>query len=245
MNINDNSKRILDYRLNKMNNYRNNNDNKNYNNVSRHDIEYKSNNEKNDTNPRDIIDTKYKKIININNNKPKNLNRNNIAYLSHRNVYLPYETQTNQSNYKRIEKPKVNNYKPYNIKQYIPLTKNYSTALLNNNYSFYRNVNQNNNINNTMYSTHTFRNVYPNNNTNTNTNSMYSTHTFRMPPYKGINDRRNYNTFTFTREMKLNDSQQEYNKEALRKGVTTVVQHYSGIKERLNNTEVNTLKIRL
>ena len=221
MNINDNQKKYLDYPLNKINNYRKINEYKNYNNVSRHDIVYKSNNEKNGKKPfNDIIDTKYKNLIYTNNNKPKYLNNNINGYLSHRNVYLPYQTQTYRSNYKRIEKPEINNFKLDNIKKYTPLTKNNPSTLLNYNYSF-------------------FRNVYPNNNT------KYSTNTYKLQPYKGIIDRSNYNSFTFRREMKLNKPQQEYDMQTLKKGVTTVVQHYSGIKEKLNNTEVNTLKIRL
>ena len=152
---------------------------------------------------------------NIDKNTTKILNKNDEGYFSQSNIYSPNQSVTmrNSTESNTIIKQPLNVSKPYNTKKYIPLSKIPSSKIKIDNYSSY------------------FTNPYQNKDKNNNL--------IKKEPYKIKID---FNNYTMRRENKIKNPEKKIDKETLKKGVTSVVQHYSGVREKLNNYDKNTLK---
>ena len=149
---------------------------------------------------------------NIDKNTTKILNKNYEGYFSQSNIYSPNQSRNNTES-NTIINQSLNVSKPYNTKKFIPLSKNPSSKIKTDNYSSY------------------FTNVYQNKDKNNNL--------IKKEPYKIKID---FNNYTMRRENKIKNPEKTIDKETLKKGVTSVVQHYSGVREKLNNYDKNTLK---
>lgn len=194
-----------------------NNEQKNYNNVSSREYIYKRNDEKNIFEKK--IDNKYKRL---NNNEKNNtqtsfyVKRN--EYANQKNISTPnknfktIETNANQSIQR--QNIKLNSINQYNTKKYIPPKKTTSEKKPKTTISYL-------------------------NNTYQRSNNDKLLHTVSREDYK---KKPEYQNFTYNRNNKTFDRSNATDKPSLKKGITSVVQHYSGVKKQLDNYDYKTTR---
>ena len=200
-----------------------NNEQKMYNNTTEYLI--KSKNDRNLL--KEKIDNKYKKIkVNlnanmngfndINSNLQKNFKRKTVGNLSNKNILTPNRSGVNIISDIKVLQKTNSNIKPYNTKKYILLSNNFSAKIIKDNCTY-------------------FKKIYHNNKNNSLLNlkkNLYSTNS-------------NSNNNTFNREHRISSPAQPFDKKSLKKGITTVIQHYSFITEEFNNYSTNTTKTQI
>jgi hypothetical protein len=179
----------------------------------------KSNNDKN--NLKEKLEHKYRKIkvnlnVNMNNkirNAQNNLERKNVGNLSHKNILTPNKSAKNMNiiSDKGVLQKTNTSLKPYNTKKYVPLSKNLSAKKIKENYTNYKKIYHNKN--------------------DLLLNSLKKN--------RDIN-KTNFNNNTFSREHRISSPAKPFDRNSLKKGITTVFQHYSWITEEFNNYNSNT-----
>lgn len=179
----------------------------------------KSNNDKNYL--KEKLDYKYRKIkVNLNANMndkirniQKNLERKNVGNFSHKNILTPNQSVKNMNTIsdKRVLSKTNTSIKPYNTKKYIPLSKNLSAKRIKENYTNYKKI-------------YNYKN-------DSLLNSLKKNHD---------KNKTNFNNKTFNREHRISSPAKPFDKKSLKKGITTVFQHYSWITEEFNNYNSST-----
>ena len=174
----------------------------------------KSNNYKNPL--KEKLDRKYRKIkvnlnVNMNDkirNVQKNLERKNVGNLNHKNNLTPNQSakSMNTISDKGVLLKNNTSMKPYNTKKYVPLSKNLSAKKIKENYTNYKKIYNDRND--------SFLGSLKKNRERNTTNFVNK---------------------TFNREHRISSPAKPFDKKSLKKGITTVFQHYSWITEEFNN----------
>lgn len=194
-----------------------NNEQKNHNNVSNHEYIYKRNDEKKILEKK--IDNKYKRM----NNNEKN-NTQTIFYTRRKENDNQKDISTPNKNFKKIEinvnqsnqreSLKLNSINQYNTKKYQPPQKTISDKKPKATISYLNNTYQ-----------------------RSNNDKLY--HTANKEDYK---KKLEYQNFSYNRDNKTFNRQSITDKMALKKGITSVIQHYLGMKKQFDNYDYNTIK---